>query len=263
MAEPACLAVFQRCFRAEGLSGRAAVLASEHLRPSSQCLYQSHWRAYCDWCRSHNVDPQSPSLANFADFLVFIHDVQHFASTTIASYRSSLAGVLGSLDGVPLSHHPTLSRLIRSFSLAQPPLPPAPEGSGLGCLSCLGVSFLTIKLVFLLALANGKRRSELQTLSRDPRDLRTSAEGVWLLTIAGFLPKTAIPGHDTAPFFVAALTPAATTRKRDERLCLVQCLNHYLRLSGGLRQGTRLFQKIRGVGALHLSLQLLDGSSKP
>ena len=110
-------------------------------------------------------------------------------------------------------------------------------------------SFLTTKLAFLLALATGKRRSELQALSRDPRDLRFTSQGVWLRTIAGFLPKTAIPGHDPAPFFASSLVPDEASQEQDLRLCPVRTLQHYLGLTGGLQDGLRLFRKIRGGGA--------------
>lgn len=209
------------------------------------------------------MDPQHPSVAGLADFLVHLHDERGLAPTTIASYRSSLAGVLGAVDGVPLGHHPTLSRLLRSLAIAQPsnrPRIPAwdvsrvleflasrpdpPEIS-----SRADRTFLTIKLAFLLALATGKRRSELQALSRDPRDLRTTPQGVWLRTIAGFLPKTAIPGHDPAPFFISSLVPAEESREQDLRLCPVSCLRHYLALTGDLQAGQRLFRKIRGGGS--------------
>ena len=106
-----------------------------------------------------------------------------------------------------------------------------------------------MKLAFLLALATGKRRSELQALSRDPRDLHFTPQGVWLRTVAGFLPKVSLPGHDPAPFFLPVLTPVEETRDRDERLCPVACLRRYLHATGGLSEGHRLFQKIRGDGA--------------
>ena len=203
-----------------------------------------------------------PSLATLADFLVHLYVDRGFAPATVASYRSSLAGTLGAVEGVPLGQHPTLSRLLRSMAInhprTRPRVPawdlsrvlqflasrPAPESLQVRA----DKTFFTLKLAFLLALASGKRRSELQALSRDPRDLRFTTDGVWLRTIAGFLPKTAVPGHDPSPFFIPSLVPTADNPEQDERLCPVNCIRHYVHLTGGLQAG-RLFQKIRGSGA--------------
>ena len=195
--------------------------------------------------------------------MVFLNDVRGFAPQTIASYRSSLAAVIGSIDGVPLGHHPTLSRLLRSLTLARPRTRPQVPAWDLSRVLQFLASrpdpadwsnreanqFFTCKLAFLLALATGKRRSELQALSRDPRDLRLSPQGAWLRTVAGFLPKAALPGHDPAPFFVSTLSPEEASSSTDERLCPVQCLGLYIRLTGGLQEGHRLFRLIRGDGA--------------
>ena len=202
-----------------------------------------------------------PAVATLADFLVYLHEEKGFAPSTIASYRSSLAGTLGTVEGIPLGQHPTLSRLLRSMTINRPQTRPRVPAWDLSrVLEFLASrpeptafttradrTFLTVKLAFLLALATGKRRSELQALSRDARDFRSTPQGVWLRTVAGFLPKTSVPGHDPAPFFIPSLTPADDTRERDERLCPVSCLLQYVQLTGGLQEG-RLFQKIRGPG---------------
>ena len=202
-----------------------------------------------------------PTVTTLADFLVHLHEERGFAPSTVASYRSSLAGTIGPVEGVPLGQHPTLSRLLRSMAMSHTRVRPRVPAWDLSRVLDFIASrpdptsmstqadrtFLTLKLAFLLALATGKRRSELQALSRDPRDLRSTEDGVWLRTVAGFLPKTAIPGHDPAPFFVSSLVPTEATRERDLRLCPVSCLSHYVTLTEGLQEG-RLFRKIRGSG---------------
>ena len=202
-----------------------------------------------------------PAVATLAEFLVYLHEERGLAPATVAAYRSSLAGTLGAVEGVPLGQHPTLSRLLRSMAIHQPRVRPRVPAWDLSrvldflasrpdpdtLVTRADRTFLTHKLAFLLALATGKRRSELQALSRDPRDIRSTEEGIWLRTVAGFLPKTAVPGHDPAPFFVPSLVPAEDTQERDSRLCPVTCVRHYVQLTGGLQEG-RLFQKIRGSG---------------
>lgn len=208
------------------------------------------------------MDSLRPSIAAIADFLVFLHEEKGFAPTTVASYRSSLGGTLGPVEGVPLGQHPTLSRLLKSMAILQPAARPRVPAWDLSrVLEYLATTpnpttlttrvdrtFMTSKLAFLLALATGKRRSEIQAISRDPRDLRLTDTGVWLRTVAGFLPKTAVPGHDPAPFYIPALVPDVASPERDERLCPVISLQRYILLTGGLQADQRLFQKIRGSG---------------
>jgi hypothetical protein len=53
----------------------------------------------------------------------------------------------------------------------------------------------TLKCVFLAAIKSAKRCSEIQALGCVEPYLRMENEGVRLRIVAGFLPKTAIPGH--------------------------------------------------------------------
>ena len=103
---------------------------------------------------------------------------------------------------------------------------------------------LSSKLTFSLALALGKRHLELHALSRDPRDLWFTEDGVWLRTVAGFMPKAQAVGTDPAPFFLPALVPEEESRDQDLRLCPVRCLRLYLDLTGGLAMGGRLLRKV-------------------
>ena len=89
----------------------------------------------------------------------------------------------------------------------------------------------------------------MQALSRDPRDLRITPEGAWLRTVAGFLPKASAPGHDPAPFFIAALDLTGDPSPEEVLLCPVQCLSLYVHLTGVLQDGQRLLRLVRGDGA--------------
>ena len=106
----------------------------------------------------------------------------------------------------------------------------------------------TRKTVFLLALAKSDRRSELQALSRDPRDLIFSDQGMSMRPVVGFTPKTGIPGMNPQPFVVPPLTPFSGRDSDDRLLCPVRMVRKYLAFTGGLQPKQRLFQKVRGVG---------------
>ena len=257
------LATVRSRIRQAGFSGSVARYAAASQRPSSLRLYQSHWRVFSAWCEERDIDPSQASVHQIADFLVYLFEVKKYAPSTIANYRSSIASALGEFEGVPLSLHPCLSKLIKAFASSRPiERPRVPEWDLSRVLRTLRSEEFepprwqtrqdrlrcTWKTIFLLALASASRRSELQAISRDPRDLIFSDRGMSMRVVPGFLAKTAVPGMDPAPFFIPALEPFSGRDSRDRLLCPVRMVKKYLSLTGGTRPKDRLFRKVRGEG---------------
>ena len=199
-----------------------------------------------------------------ADFLVYLHDVRGLSAKTVANYRTSLASALGSVEGTPVSLHPVLSSLIKSFRQARVPTrPQVPEWDLSRVLAHLRSSVYvpprwdtvedrmrcTRKTVFLLALATANRRGELQALSRDPRDLIFSEQGMTIRSVVDFMPKTGIPGMHPQPFLVPALSPFSGRDNEDRLLCPVRMVKFYLKFTGGYQAKQRLFRKVKGEGS--------------
>ena len=91
--------------------------------------------------------------------------------------------------------------------------------------------FLTMKTVFLLALATGHRVSELHALIR--RGLEQPDKNDWssvtLLVDPQFIAKTAISSEALQSVTIPALTPLLSAELQDERtLCPVRALKFYL-----------------------------------
>lgn len=257
------VATIRSRLRQDGFSRSVARYAAASQRQSSLRLYQSHWRVFSNWCTERDVDPGQASVHQIADFLVYLHEVKSYAPSTIANYRTSIASTLGSVDGVPLSLHPCLSKLIKAFASARPTTRPrVPEWDLSRVLRMLRSTDFepprwdtrqdkmrcTWKTVLLLALATSSRRSELQALSRDPRDLVFSSTSMSMRVVPGFLAKTAIPGMDPAPFTIPALEPFSGRDGDDRLLCPVRMVKKYLKFTGGLVPKERLFKKVRGEG---------------
>lgn len=265
------MATLRDKIRQAGFSTKVAEYAAAPQRESSLRLYQSHWRAYCDWCDERDTDPASSSIHDIADFLVYLFEVRKLAPRTIANYRTAIASTLGSIDEVPISLHPCLSQLVRSFKVSRPvQRPRVPEWDLSKVLRCLRSSEFepprwetskdktrcTWKTIFLLALASSNRRGELQALSRDPRDLVFSDQGMSMRVVPGFLAKTSVPGMDPAPFLIPALEPFSGRDSEDRLLCPVRMVKKYLKFTGGPKPKERLFRKIRGEG--HPSTQTVS-----
>ena len=262
-AIPSRVAALREKIRQGGFSERVAHYSAAPQRQSSLSLYESHWRVFSSWCAERDTDPACASVPLLADFLVHLHEVRGLSAKTIANYRTSLASVLGSVEGTPVSMHPVLSSLIKSFKkmipasrprvpdwdlsrvlahLRSPAYEPPRWGSTEDRMCC------TRKTVFLLALAKTDRRSELQALSRDPRDLVFSPRGMSMRPVSDFVPKTGVPGMDPQPFLVPALAPFSGRDSDDRLLCPVRMVRKYLEFTGGLKSCQRLFQKVKGQG---------------
>ena len=118
------------------------------------------------------MDVRAPPIASTADFLLHLFENQRLQPGTIEGYRSAIADKLGN-DPVQINHNKELTRLMDSFhrdrpkksrgvpawnlalvlhQLTKPPFEPLRNAS---------LKHLTFKTVFLLALASGKRRSEI------------------------------------------------------------------------------------------------------
>jgi hypothetical protein len=118
------------------------------------------------------LDTSTTSVQNLGDFLLYLHNEKNLSAKTISNYRSSLSQVVQSADGVPASHHPALSELVKSLAanevpawvrvpewdlslvlerLRNPPFEPPKWGSSEDKLRC------TVKTVFLLALVSARR----------------------------------------------------------------------------------------------------------
>lgn len=109
----------------------------------------------------------------------------------------------------------------------------SPEFSALHKLSLLELSQRT---AFLLAVACGRRCSEIHALSIRPEYLEINESGAILLPRAGFLVKNQTIHFTPDPIFLPDLRKA-TLDPRDVAWCPVQCLKFYLARTKPLRKG--------------------------
>ena len=175
-AQASCLATLQRFTRAAGFSSAVAEQSSLARRPSSRAVHQVRWSIYCSWCHDHGHSVSRPALAKVADFLYWLRYTRGLSVSSLRGYRSVLSAVFR-FHLPSLSSDPVIRDLLRSFRLSsaehmlRPPawnlskvltylVSPAFEP-----LSQASFRTLTLKTLFLLALATAKRVGELQALS--------------------------------------------------------------------------------------------------
>jgi integrase len=184
-----------------------------------------------------------------ADFFTAIFS-EGLQARTVLAYRSAIGALhLGFSNGSSVSNHPALSNLLKGMFHIRPPvrelLPEwdlplvlqylaTPELSNYHKLS---LADLSARTAFLLAIACGRRCSELRALSVLPQHTRFALEGVYMLPRAGFLAKNQALDFAPVPIFLPDLR-RATGDPEDAPWCPVRCLKFYLARTKPLRGST-------------------------
>ena len=181
---PDCVAIIRRTGTQAGPSDRDVALVASSRRVSTCGSYNSRLAGFFHWCESHGVDLRSAPVHHIADFLITLFDKGRSIST-IRGHRSAIAAIhSGFADGTCVSTAPCLSNLIRALFLKRPPVRKLlPSWSLPAVLEALtkapfeplteaSLRDLTIKTVFLVAIASGQRRSALHALSSAPGHIR-------------------------------------------------------------------------------------------
>ena len=171
------LDLIKRSIQAKGFSENTARCITKSVRGSTNAIYNSKWGIFEAWCCKRKIDPVKVSIHRIADFLTEKRE-GGLSATTIEGYRSAISNTLKHTSGLDLGLDSYISALLRSFRLEDTkrrnPSPPWDLSLVLTVLRSkpfepirsISMKNLTLKTVFLLALASGKRRSELHALSR-------------------------------------------------------------------------------------------------
>ena len=212
------------------------------------------WTIYGQWCTENKVDITSTAVPQVAEFLNYLFTVKNLKPATITGYRTAIADALGSQgEFISISE---LNRLIASLTrdrpkpnrsiptwdlslvllgLTKPPFEPLSEAP---------LKWLTYKTVFLLALASGKRRSEIHAWTHSSVSSRRNWSEVTVSPSPAFLAKNqlASDGPDSIkPVVIPALTTMLdSSLVEDKSLCPVRALKVYLEKTKSMRKGKAL-----------------------
>ena len=158
--------------------------------------------------------------------------------STVRGYLSAIHSIHDGGDGgLPITSSKALKLLIEGMSNKRPKLrniwpswdlPRVLEylaGNPFEPLQAASFRDLTLKTIFLIAIASGRRCSELHALATG-RFIIFSQDGVTLYFRPGFLAKNECSNFSTSPLFLPILSKS---KKRDKRLnCPVRALRWYL-----------------------------------
>ena len=151
-------------------------------------MYDDQWLRFTGWAVGQGFDPLSPTAAQIASFLYSLFDTHGLSPQTVKGYRTCLGSVLNRTGKAKVVLLKTVSDMIASMKLQRPRITPFPQwdlGIVLETLSKspyeplreASLKHLTLKTIFLLAMASAGRRSELQALMFDQKYIQFKPKG--------------------------------------------------------------------------------------
>ena len=255
VAEPPCLVSGLLQEGQGGFSVEVADRIKAPQRQSSRRVYDSRWAIFQKWARENQVDVTKPTIPQIADFLNHLFTDRNLKPRTIAGYRTSVADGLGSA-GQMVSQSLDLNRLIASFHRDRPSANRSIPNWDLSLvllaltrapfepLGKADLKILTFKTVFLLALASGKRRSEIHAWTFDSFSRKRDWSEVTFSPSTAFIAKNQLASEGPLaiqPVVIPALKPTLDPSLiQDKSLCPVRALRYYLDKTKDLRKGKKL-----------------------
>ena len=180
-----CLDVVRDSLTQRGFSEAAAQRISIPQRGSTRTVYDGKWAEVCHWRSGKKKDPIRASVPVVADFLIHLFNrTPPLAVSIIRGYRSAIASTIP--DGFHITKSKEISNLKRYLGIDRPiTWTFYPKWSlkivlnyflkePFEHISKCSLENLTLKIVFLVKLASGRRRSEIHALSVDPECFRFS-----------------------------------------------------------------------------------------
>ena len=209
-------------------------------RSSTRTIYKSKWALFEKWCRENSVDFSTPSVKQISDFFMYLYQDLNRRPSTIDSYRTAIVDTLGP-TGHHIAHNADLHRLLHrdrpkssrnlpkwNLSVVLNELTKAPFEP----MKNTDLKHLTLKTAFLLALASGKRRSEIHAWVANKVSNLGQWEKVALFPSSDFIAKNQLEregSQSVSPVTIPALTTIVDRQfKEDRTLCPVQALRCYL-----------------------------------
>ena len=234
----------------QGFSVEVAERIAAPQRSSTRNIYKSKWALFEKWCRDISVDFSSPSVKQISDFFMYLYQDLNRRPSTIDGYRTAIVDTLGP-TAQHIAHNEDLHRLLSSFhrdrpkssrnlpqwnlsvvlnELTKAPFEPMKDTD---------LKHLTLKTAFLLALASGKRRSEIHAWVANKVSNLGQWEKVALFPSSDFIAKNQLAregSQSVSPVTIPALTTIVDRQfKEDRTLCPVRALRYYLDRTKDLR----------------------------
>ena len=247
------LATIRGILSRQGFSDPTTELLLKDIRQSSSTVYNSQWSAFARWCHLEKIDPLGIPVARLADYLTNLFN-KGLQPATIKVHRAAINSVLRLSRTFTLEEEETLRKLVRAITLQRPrsfqALPPWSLGLVLrqlllppfvrnGTDGKIPLRLLTLKTVFLVAMASAARADELAALSREGHNLTLDhlPSGGTVCNIrpfAGFFAKNATPEEVPRATSLPGIAHLFKDSELDRLLCPVRAVLLYLKRTDSL-----------------------------
>ncbi len=254
--EPNRMEIIKTELKKKRLSKDAIELALKSKRKSTKVNYGNKWLVWSNFCKDHKIRALYPTEKDVAEFLVSLYKTKNLKTATLKNYRSAIANTIKSATWKSadfISFSPLINDILEGIknefpeknvsfpqwdlflvlkSLLSKPYEPI-ESSDL--------QHLTMKTVFLVALASARRVSGVHAISGLDKDIEF-AEGNKSMTLS-FLPefraKNQIADTDRQSFQIKSLSQFLDSTEPDVCLCPVRALKTYLKRTSRFRGNKR------------------------
>ena len=248
-SESARVAFVRRYLQGSGLSEEAMNLSLHNVRDSTSRVYDNHWSQWVNWCVDRAVDPGDPSASDLANHLAFLATESNLSLSTIKVRRTAVATTLAAVGkGSSLSQDKVIANIVRAIALKKAKVRvrvPAwdllvvlsyLQSENFEPISASSLKNLTVKTAFLVALASGRRASEVLALSGLLGDLAFENDGsVTLQFLPEFLAKNQSPSEPSPVVSIKPLTTLVSSSEPDAKNCPVRALKIYRRRTRSIR----------------------------
>ena len=245
------LEVVEQSHRNRGFSDAVATRMAKAQKQSSLQVYEGKWQIYCHWCQERSIDPLQAPVNVIASFLTYLHEEKELVVSTIEGYRTAISNTLKAVRGEDIGKDPDLSSLMANFVRDNTKIRPSLPCWNLSLVLRMltkspfepmhraDLKHVTLKTVFLVALATGKRRSELHALRKDILHSKHWSS-ITILPDPQFVAKTQLNsrgGEVLNSVTIKALTKILGDDMQDDRsLCAVRAVRYYLKATKDIRK---------------------------
>ena len=230
----------RRLLQDKGISGTAADIIGNSWRAGTKKQYLSYITRWEKYCRARNINPLSANVTDGMNLLgELFSDGLSYRSINMA--RSALSNLIYLVDGSSFGCNDIVTKFTRGVFRTRPKLPRYKEIWDLSIvlthikswypLDSLPLKILTLKTITLMVLTSGHGCKTLQALQINQMKLNLDTH---IFQVTKLL-KTSMP---QSHFGVVIFTAYAS----DEKLCVVSCLEEYIKQTDDLRKScTSLF----------------------
>lgn len=218
-------------------------------RPSTTRVYETSWKAFVRWCKTHHIDQTSASILDVLGFLQAGLD-KGLTPATLRRQVAALATVVPSDRYRSISCDPRIKDFLHGATNISPPtvhrypswdLPLVLQAltvEPFEPLASVGLKYLSFKVAFLLAITSARRVSELAALSIR-RDLCIfHSDRVVMRLDPSFMPKINSAFHRSQELVLPDFCPHPRHSREQEwhTLDVRRALRRYLRRTESFRR---------------------------